>query len=159
MVFKILFIFFGFIQFVHANEIVVNETLFELNQEIWTSYDLKQFIKAKNKTPLKLDFLNTASDDKELFLATRLLYYQTLDSMGSAELIKFKASDLTGQLALQLQPSNLSNQLNKSTKSEILIIKLLNDITDVKYKTSTTSEKFLTWLSYMKKKYNFINQK
>jgi hypothetical protein len=125
--------------------VVLNETLFELNQEIWTSYDLKQFVKAKYKTPLRLDFLNQSADDYELFLATRLLYYQTVDSMSTADLVKFKATQLIGS--------------DHAVEAEVLKIRLLNDITDFKFKTSSTDEKYDMWINYMKKKYNFVSQK
>ncbi len=126
--------------------IVLNETLFELNQEIWTSYDLKQFVKAKSKTPLRLDFFNTAENEYDLFLASRLLFYQMMDSMGTVEAAKYKLSEkLIGA--------------DQAVEFEVLKIKLLNDITDSKVKTPSTEAKYDMWVNYMKKKYNFISQK
>jgi hypothetical protein len=129
---------------------ILNETLFEVNQQIWTSYDLEQFVKAKNKTALNLLFFKQADDDYELFVATRLLFYQTVDSMDTADLVKFK---LAGQLNL------LDLSANHQFESELAKIKLLNEITDSKFKNPSTKEKYDVWISYMKKKYNFIFQK
>lgn len=144
-IYKLFFVAAIFWTLSSSANVVLNETLFELNQDIWTSYDLKQFVKAKYKTPLRLDFLNQSTDDYELFLATRLLYYQTVDSMSTTDLVKFKATQLISS--------------DHAVENEMLIIKLLNDTTDFKYKTSSTDEKYNMWINYMKKKYNFILQK
>lgn len=124
---------------------VLNEVLFELNNEVWTSYDFKQFVKAKNKVQLNPELIKLSADDMDLFIMTRLLLRQITDAMSSTELVKYnivaKYKDMDESLALE------THRLNTIRESD-----------DSRYRQLISKDRYEVWMNYMKKKYNFISQ-
>lgn len=124
---------------------VVNQVLFEINQEVWTSYDLKQFLKAKNQVQLNPDLVKLAATDLDLFVMTRLLLRQIVGSMNSAELVKYN-------IIAKYKDSN------ESLSAEIHRLNTISESDDARYKQLVSKDKYEMWMNYMKKKYNFISQ-
>jgi hypothetical protein len=124
---------------------VLNEVLFELNNEVWTSYDFRQFVKAKNKVQLNPELIKLSADDMDLFIMTRLLLRQITDAMSSTELVKYnivaKYKDMDESLALE------THRLNTIRESD-----------DSRYRQLISKDRYEVWMNYMKKKYNFISQ-
>jgi hypothetical protein len=124
---------------------IVNEVLFELSHEIWTSYDFKQFLKAKNKVQLNPELIKLSADDMELFIITRLLLRQITDTMTTAEQVKY----------------NLTAKINDSDEFQSAEVHRLNTIResdDSRYRQLISKDKYEMWMNYMKKKYNFSVQ-
>ncbi len=129
-----------------ANE-TINEVLFEVKSEVWTSYDEKQFLAVYKKNPIQLDLMRFVKDDRELFVFSRLLYLQAIDYLNQLDLINQKLLDIKNQLKSEV------NQ--KKIQSEIQKINLINSIEDFKFKDKYTLEKYLAWFGYLKRKYQF----
>jgi hypothetical protein len=122
--------------------VLVNEVLFELSNEVWTRYDFKQFLTAKNKVQLNPELLKLSLDDMDLFIMTRLLLRQITDAMSSAELVKYnvisKIKDTDESLSVEI------HRLNTIRESD-----------DSRYRQLISKDKYEMWMNYMKKKYSF----
>lgn len=130
---------------VQAQTSVVNEVLFELNQEVWTSYDYKQFLKAKNKISLNVPFLKQAQNDVELFLLTRILFYQMTASMTTFE-------------AAQYSLLTKYRDQNDTYNVELQRLKMIVESDENRFQQLAIKDKYVLWLNYMKKKYNYLSQ-
>lgn len=122
---------------------LVNEVLFELGGEVWTSFDFKQFLKAKNKVPINSEWVKLTSNDLDLFIMTRLLLRQITDAMSASELVKY---NLVSKY----------KDLDESLSTEIHRLNTIRETDDSRYRQLFSKEKYEMWMSYMKKKYNFI---
>ncbi len=128
-----------------SSGVAINEVLFEMNNEVWTTYDFKQFVKAKNKVQLNPELMKLAVDDRDLFVMTRLLLRQITDAMSSAELVKY----------------SVIAKIKDTEESEAAEIHRLNTIResdDSRYRQLISKDKYEMWMNYMKKKYNFTAQ-
>ena len=123
--------------------VLINEVLFELNNEVWTGYDFNQFVKAKSKVQLNPDLLKLSADEMDLFIVTRLLLRQITDAMSSAELVEYsviaKIKDADESLAAEI------HRLNTIRESD-----------DSRYRQLISKDKYEMWMNYMKKKYSFV---
>ncbi|MBC7458270.1 MAG: hypothetical protein H7235_08335 [Bdellovibrionaceae bacterium] len=124
---------------------IVNEVLFELSNEVWTSYDFKQFVKAKNKVQLNPEFTRLSTDDIEMFIVTRLLLRQITDAMSSAELVKYS-------VIAKIKDTD------ESQAAEIHRLNTIRESDDSRYRQLISKDKYEMWMNYMKKKYNFAAQ-
>lgn len=124
---------------------VVNQVLFEMNQEVWTHYDYQQFLKAKNQVSLNVNFLKQPKDDMELFILTRILFYQITRSMSGSESTQYNLA------------SKYKDQ-NESLNIEVRRLKMIVENEDSKYQQLISKEKYDLWVNYMKKKYNYNPQ-
>lgn len=124
---------------------MVNEVLFELNNEVWTSYDFKQFVKAKNKVQLNPELTRLSTDDMDLFIMTRLLLRQITDAMSSAELVKYSVITKI-------------KDTDEAQAAEIHRLNTIRESDDSRYRQLISKDKYEMWMNYMKKKYNFIAQ-
>ena len=121
---------------------VVNEVLFELSNEVWTAYDFKQFVKAKNKVQLNPELTRLSSDDMDMFIMTRLLLRQITDAMSSAELVKYS-------VIAKIKDTD------EAQAAEIHRLNTIRESDDSRYRQLISKDKYEMWMSYMKKKYNF----
>jgi len=124
---------------------VVNEVLFELSNEVWTTYDFKQFVKAKNKVQLNPELIKLSTDDMDMFIMTRLLLRQITDAMSSAELVKYS-------VIAKIKDTD------EAQAAEIHRLNTIRESDDSRYRQLISKDKYEMWMSYMKKKYNFIAQ-
>lgn len=124
---------------------IVNEVLFELNNEVWTTYDFKQFVKAKNKVQLNPELTKLSSDDMDMFIMTRLLLRQITDAMSSAELVKYS-------VIAKIKDTD------EAQAAEIHRLNTIRESDDSRYRQLISRDKYEMWMSYMKKKYNFTAQ-
>ena len=144
LTFVLFFSFFARAQSTSSG-VVINEVMFEMNNEVWTIYDFKQFVKAKNKVKLNPELTQLAMDDRDLFIMTRLLLRQITDAMSSAELVKY----------------SVIAKIKDTEESEAAEIHRLNTIResdDSRYRQLISKDKYEMWMNYMKKKYNFTAQ-
>lgn len=124
---------------------VVNEVLFELSNEVWTSYDFKQFVKAKSKVQLNPELTRLSTDDMDMFIMTRLLLRQITDAMSSAELVRYS-------VIAKLKDTD------ESQAAEIHRLNTIRESDDSRYRQLISKDKYEMWMNYMKKKYNFTAQ-
>lgn len=128
-----------------ASPHVVNEVLFELSNEVWTSYDFQQFVKAKNKVQLNPELTRLSTDDRDLFIMTRLLLRQITDAMSSAELVKYS-------VIAKIKDTD------EAQTAEMHRLNTIRESDDSRYRQLISKDKYEMWMNYMKKKYNFIAQ-
>lgn len=133
---------------VQSSPQVVNEVLFELNDEVWTSFDFQQFLKAKNKVPLTVNFLKQPQSDLELFTLTRVLYYQIITT-------NMTSIESQHNSALKRYQSQ-----NDSLNAEIERLKMIvgAESGSARFQQLATAERYNLWFNYMKKKYNYSAQ-
>jgi hypothetical protein len=124
---------------------VVNEVLFELSNEVWTSYDFKQFVKAKNKVQINPELTKLSTDDMDIFIMTRLLLRQITDAMSSAELVRYS-------VIAKMKDTD------ESQAAEIHRLNTIRESDDSRYRQLISKDKYEMWMNYMKKKYNFTVQ-
>lgn len=124
---------------------VINEVLFELSNEVWTSYDFKQFLKAKGKVQLNPELIKLSTDDMDMFIMTRLLLRQITDAMSSAELVKYS-------VIAKMKDTD------ESQTAEIHRLNTIRESDDSRYRQLISKDKYEMWMNYMKKKYNFTAQ-
>lgn len=147
---KLFFVFTLFVSFnlkaqMAASPHVVNEVLFELSNEVWTSYDFQQFVKAKNKVQLNPELTRLSTDDRDLFIMTRLLLRQITDAMSSAELVKYS-------VIAKIKDTD------EAQTAEMHRLNTIRESDDSRYRQLISKDKYEMWMNYMKKKYNFIAQ-
>ncbi len=127
---------------------VINEVLFELNEEVWTSYDYQQFVKAKDKVPLTAAFLKQPKTDMDLFIFTRILYYQIITTGLSSK----ETSHINAIKKFQSQNDSLNAEIER------LKIIMLADQESARFQQLAVAERYELWFNYMKKKYNYTAQ-
>ncbi len=124
---------------------VLNEVLFELSNEVWTTYDFKQFLKAKSKVQLNPELIKLSTDDMDMFIMTRLLLRQITDAMSSAELVKYS-------VIAKIKDTD------EAQAAEIHRLNTIRESDDSRYRQLISKDKYDMWMSYMKKKYSFTAQ-